>query len=402
MDLSLFSSLLRNLLHTNVMYTCQNQQALPGFEEKYCFHPSLQPMFTAQALTFLMESMQENTFYEIIDTLQVCLLFFRFADQTFFVGPYTKKEFEERKMQILLAENQIPASYCLSLKLYYSAFPLLGTFHIQNTITACINAFSSASCEFSYRLLHGFQEELDTRDMFDAASIDYSELYRRYDAENHFLKMIETGNTENIMTSYYELSIPAHPTQQRFQSATYQNPVVSLSITRALARKAAERGGASVIEIDEITQRAVQKMASSQSLSEQINYTSTMLCELTEAVRRHQTQFGSYTPPIRKVLEYLHLHYSQEISLTYLADMVHTSPSHLSKTFRQETGITITGHIAKLRCGKAAQLLSDTALSVSEISSYVGYPDSNYFVKVFRKQYGMTPTAFRTSCLSKI
>lgn len=398
MNLSLFSSLLRNLLHANVMYTCQDQQALPDFEEKYCFHPSLQPLFTAQALTFLMESMQENTFYEIIDTLQVCLLFFRFAGQTFFVGPYTKKEFEERKMQILLAENQIPASYCLSLKLYYSAFPLLGTFHIQNTISACINAFSGMSCEFSYRLLHGFQEELNTQNMFDAASIDYNELYSRYDAENNFLKMIETGNTENVMTSFYELNTPTNPTEQRFEAAIYQNPVVSLSIIRALARKAAERGGASVIEVDKITQRAVQKMASSQSLNEHINFTCTMLYELTEAVRRHQTLFGSFTPPIRKVLEYLQLNYSQEISLAYLADMVHASPSHLSKTFRQEVGSTITRHISKLRCGKAAQLLCDTTLSVSEISSYVGYPDNNYFVKVFKKQYGMTPTAFRTSC----
>lgn len=112
MNLSLFSTLLRNLLHANIIHIQNDRNELLRFEEKYCFHPSLQPMYTAEALSYLMESMHENTFYEIVDTLQICILFFRFAEQTFFVGPYVKNEYEEEKMQAILVENQMPAFIC--------------------------------------------------------------------------------------------------------------------------------------------------------------------------------------------------------------------------------------------------------------------------------------------------
>lgn len=396
MNLSLFSTLLRNLLHANILHLKDDRNELLRFEEKYCLHPSLQPMYTAEALSYLLESMHENTFYEIVDTLQICILFFRFADQTFFVGPYVKNIYEEEKMQAVLVENQMPASYKLSLKLYYNTFPLLSVFHIQNTITACINAFTDGSREYSYHRLHGFQEKMDSRPLFEMEALDYDELYRRYDVENHFLKMIETGNTEAVLTAYSEMVMSPESTHKMIDSAVYQNPAISLSIVRALARKAAEQGCASVIDINEITQRTVQKIASSQNYLEQSHFTRTMICELTEAVRMHRLHYGAYTPPIQRIVEYLDLNYSQEISYTHLADIAHFSEAHLSKIFKKETGTTITQYIIQLRCQKAAQMLKETHLSVQEISSFVGYLDNNYFVKIFKKQYGLTPTAFRT------
>lgn len=67
----------------------------------------------------------------------------------------------------------------------------------------------------------------------------------------------------------------------------------------------------------------------------------------------------------------------------------------LSKKFKKETGLTFGSYIAKKRCEKAALLLKETALQVQEISNYVGYPDNNYFIKVFKKMYNMTPSEYR-------
>ena len=69
---------------------------------------------------------------------------------------------------------------------------------------------------------------------------------------------------------------------------------------------------------------------------------------------------------------------------------------YLSRLFKKEMGITLTAYIADLRTKKAAELLKTSMLSVAEIAMYVGYPDSNYFVKVFKKRYGMTPSAYRS------
>ena len=396
MNVPIFASLIRNLLKANVLCIEEDKGYLRLFEENFCFHEALQPMFTANALSYLMDSAQDNTYYEIVDILNVCLLFFRFSGQTFFIGPYVKAEYNEKKTREILAQNKIPASYATSLKLYFTAFPLLSSYHIQDTVSACINAFSSSPIDFSYRRLHGFHETFDSTPLFRAESVDYSDLYRKYDAENHFLKMIETGNVEKVLTAYDEVSMLSSSDKQPYRTSIYQNPLSGLSTVRALARKAAETSGLSVITIDEITQKAIQLMTSSLHYREQVEITRNMLLELTQAVRNHLLHKGNYSAPINRVIEYLSFHFSQEIPLSYLSDMAHFSDSHLSKVFKKETGTTISEYIARLRCQHAAQLLRDTTLSVQEISNYVGYPDNNYFVKVFKKQYGVTPTAFRS------
>lgn len=394
MDLTLFTSLIRNLLQVSAFYTDQEEQMLKAFEERCCFHEKLQPMFTARALSYLMASMQDNTFYEIIDMLEVCLLFFRFAGKTFFIGPYVKRQYEDQRMQYLLAQNQIPASYALSLKLYYTALPLLGSYHIQNTVTACINSFLSGSAGYSYRRLIGFHETMNASALLPVESIDYSNIYKRYDLENHFMKMVETGNTENVLTVFNEIRGQGL-SDSHLLSIVYQNPMTALSMVRVLARKAAENGGLSVIKIDEITQRAVQQMVASRHYEEQLNITRTMILELTAAVREQQKNLGCYSKAVARIISFLSDNYSQEIPLSFLAEMVHFSESHLSRAFKKETALTISQYIAALRCKLAARMLKDTDLPIQEISSHVGYPDSNYFVKVFKKQYGVTPSAFR-------
>ena len=71
------------------------------------------------------------------------------------------------------------------------------------------------------------------------------------------------------------------------------------------------------------------------------------------------------------------------------------APNYLSKQFKEETGRTISDTIRQLRCGQAARLLRETDTPIAEISAYVGYPDSNYFIKVFKKTLGMTPSESR-------
>lgn len=96
-----------------------------------------------------------------------------------------------------------------------------------------------------------------------------------------------------------------------------------------------------------------------------------------------------------RLVSYLRLNYSQSVRLAELADVAGFAPSYLSRVFKEEVGMTVSEYLRMLRCEQAARLLRETDLPVSEISAYVGYPDHNYFIKAFRKQYKMTPGAYR-------
>ena len=396
MDFSLFSALLRNLLHVQVLYTEGDEAVFHLFQEKYCYNSALQPAFTAEALARLTEEAQENTLYGLQDDLGVCLIFFKLESRRFLVGPFVRSEFSENKVQPVLMAHHIPGSYAASVQLYYSAFPMVSSTHVRNTIIACIHAMTGTSREYSYCRLRETAADTKLPQPLHEESLDYSALHHRYDVENRFLRMIETGDVENVLIAQREMTM-AGMGQTRYVNAVYMDTGIGLAMLRAMARKAAERGGASLVEIHEITQRAVQRMYASRNTREQAKYSDAMILELTEAVRRSRLNLGSYSMPIRRIVEHIQLNYSQKLSLSDLAAISHQSESYLSKTFKKEVGANISQYIERLRCEKAAEMLRAGRSAIQEISSYVGYEDNNYFVKVFRKQFGMTPTDYRAS-----
>lgn len=78
-----------------------------------------------------------------------------------------------------------------------------------------------------------------------------------------------------------------------------------------------------------------------------------------------------------------------------LAAMVHVSSGYLGRIFKKETGFAISDYIVKKRIYVAKQLLAKTSLSITDVSSRVGFSYSSYFTKTFKEHTGMTPQEFR-------
>ena len=394
MDYSLFCSVLRNLLHLNVHAGPLDEAYLRGFEDKYCYHAALQPLFRAEALGPLIGQIEPCVLYEFRDRLGVCVLFLLLEGEPVTVGPFVRREFDLEKARRAMLSAGLPGSYAESIRLYYSNFPLCGMTRAIDAVTACCQAFCPDAPAFSIARIDDYPETRKLPAQNYEQNLDYSSVYRRYELENQFLHTIEKGDAENVLSAHDRMASAALR-DRRYTSAVYQDINVSLSILRALARKAAENGGASVVEVNEITQRAVQRMQAEINAQKKVQITRAMFVELAEAVDRARSRLGSYSPPIRKAADTLRHNYSQSLSLEQLAAHVGLSPSHLSRSFSKEVGMSISQYVAAIRCEEAAAMLTGSDASVQQISAYVGYLDNNYFVKVFKKQYGMTPTEYR-------
>jgi transcriptional regulator GlxA family with amidase domain len=88
---------------------------------------------------------------------------------------------------------------------------------------------------------------------------------------------------------------------------------------------------------------------------------------------------------------------SRSWEVAELANLVNLSGSRLRHLFKQETGTTPAQYLKAVRLRKAGMLLRTTFMSVKEIAMTVGLTTASYFVREFRKSYGMTPTAYRNS-----
>lgn len=392
----LFLKFLSNILGIRACCISKHDASLVAFEEECCFEKTLQPMYTADYLEYLMDHTAPEIFYEITDYLNTNLCLFMFEGKHYLLGPYVKNMFSNQEMQELLATHKLPASILLSLKIYYNHFPQLSYQMIHGTVLAAMRTFVPNTPEYSYRSLAGFHEELKKETLVVESHRTYAQIVEQYEMENYFLRKISDGDVtgvrlafENIASSYFARTNPS-------QRSLYSTDSNGFAILRTLARKAAEYGGCPVVTIDEITHECIQRFASARGSADLDSIQKDMLIRLTQAVADTK-KMADYSPVIRDVLSYVSANYTQSITLQELADIHHVTVEHLSRLFKKEMGISLMKYVSELRTKKAAELLKNSKLSISDIAMYVGYADSNYFVKVFKKRYGMTPSAYRSS-----
>ncbi|MFF2093165.1 response regulator [Paenibacillus sp. NPDC058174] len=101
------------------------------------------------------------------------------------------------------------------------------------------------------------------------------------------------------------------------------------------------------------------------------------------------------SPIIQQLLANVHDNYAQPLSLKTLSQQYNIHPVYLGHLFQKETNETFTEYINKYRIDKAKEMLKDTPLKVQEIAIRVGYWETGYFYKQFKKYVGISPTDYK-------
>lgn len=109
----------------------------------------------------------------------------------------------------------------------------------------------------------------------------------------------------------------------------------------------------------------------------------------------HRQSYARQDTSIEKVMEYLRLHYSEDITLNTVAEAVFLNPVYISRLIKEQTGRNYTELVMEMRIEQAVELLEHSDLYVYEIAEKVGYNNLKYFYKVFRKIKGKSPSDYR-------
>jgi signal transduction histidine kinase/AraC-like DNA-binding protein len=119
------------------------------------------------------------------------------------------------------------------------------------------------------------------------------------------------------------------------------------------------------------------------------------LAHVDTALERNRELSAQAQRLVRQAMAYIHQHYAEPISRADLARHVALSEDYLTACFRKELGVTPIAYLNRYRVQQARQLLTDTSKSVTEIALEVGFSDSGYFSRVFRREVGLSPDAYR-------
>lgn len=98
---------------------------------------------------------------------------------------------------------------------------------------------------------------------------------------------------------------------------------------------------------------------------------------------------------IRNILEYIALHYYDNITLQSCAAAAGFNSTYLSRYFKNTMGITFQEYIKRLRIDRAKWLLMTEKIPITEVCNRSGFRDIKTFNKMFKKECGMSPTEFR-------
>lgn len=98
---------------------------------------------------------------------------------------------------------------------------------------------------------------------------------------------------------------------------------------------------------------------------------------------------------VRRALDYIHANICDELSLDAIAEASETSLFHLTRLFREATGIPIWRYVSRLRVQLAIGLMRDHTLPLNELAASVGFTSYSTFAATFVAERGMSPSSFR-------
>lgn len=220
------------------------------------------------------------------------------------------------------------------------------------------------------------------------------EMEQRYAFENEMMHAVEHGQMQF---------------EERFSAASYTaffekratDPVRNVKnyavIMNTLLRKAAERGGVHPIYLDQVSSEYALQIENGSNFSEVSDLMHDMFCTYCRLVREHSGK--GYSLIVQNTILMIDADLSADISPRALAAAQNVTPAYLSTVFHRETGKTVSAYIRERRMESAAHLLATTKLQIQTVALHCGIMDVQYFSKLFKMQYGVTPTQYRNTVM---
>ena len=119
-----------------------------------------------------------------------------------------------------------------------------------------------------------------------------------------------------------------------------------------------------------------------------------MVIDFTEKMRRY-SRADTNSKHINACKEYIYSHIKERITIEDLADEFGVSASYLSRLFKQETGVSVSGYIREQKIEVAKNLLRFSDYSMIDIANRLSFSSQSHFIQQFRESVGMTPKKYR-------
>lgn len=363
---------------------------LDQFESRYCFSPQLQRIYTSEGLLNFFANGSESFVYEIIETLGSRLIVFQIGVRWVMMGPFVEDAWSDQQARLVLAQAEASEASVSSYKAYRCSLPICKKNDALRTVFLIIE-YAGGEGVRQVKEVCLDEKNMQAALTFNDAYADASVINRRYALEDQMIEAVSRGDSRQVQRKFKEMA--AVTSDIKFISDNMRDQLVSAAIMRTLVRMGAKQAGLSPVLIDSISQEYAQRMQHTASKTEIKRLTMCMVESICAQICVKNKE--AYSLWVSRAIEYMSTNLSKSMTTQEIARAAGMGKPELVRRFRQETGMTVKQYLAQKRCEIAAELLGSSKASVQEIAAYVGYTDNNYFSKVFKANFGVTPWDYR-------
>ncbi|WP_419872565.1 helix-turn-helix transcriptional regulator [Candidatus Pristimantibacillus sp. PTI5] len=237
------------------------------------------------------------------------------------------------------------------------------------------------------------QKSITDSNYYQPDEQDVELIEHKYRFEKEIMHAVELGDTELIndlmikMKNMYDLS-------DRFPNQPVRAMKNGLIIFNTLLRIAAENGKVQPFFLHKISEKFSKQIERTDKIESHDTLMALMSNEYCELVNHNA--ISGYSPLIKKAMEHLNTYMGKPLNLDSLSQHCFVHPAHLSRQFKKETGMTLTDYQNLIRINEAKRLLKNAQDTIANIAGAVGFNDSGYFTRIFKKIEGITPTEYRS------
>lgn len=389
MELRQYCEFLSRLLRVGVL-AGDEEEALARFCENARFH-SLQDHLYPEVLGILLRSTEEAEIASLNDAFQIRIVFTRIGGESVLLGPFCCEDLSTADAHILLERAGLPIENAKALLAYRGRFPVLSEREAFRALHTLMYQTLGTENTGEVRRIN-FTMPPSVPEGTEAVQPYALQVAERYAVELEMMRFVEQGNAAGALTNWRKLHQPMGYLVKQV-GYTLENSRMSAAITRTVIRVGAMRAGVPSQIIDALTHQASMSNFKARSIDEIQSNTEKLIRAICRESKRIVSDGESYLSASVKF--YLRAHLSEDVSIAGLAAYLGLPESRLIEQFRVENGVTPGAFLRALRMKKAAELLRSTRWPVQRVAAEVGVPDANYFIKLFRAAFGVTPGAYR-------
>lgn len=349
-----------------------------------------------------MSDAKGNMIYRFFDEYRCNYIFMRLPDIGeecyFYIGPYLLAPPSEhqicRKAESLKLDSE---QYDRFLKYYYG-LPIVED---ENLLFAIVNTLGKAlwGSEDNYSIEYVDYMILDriepirvaaTYGEYKESPLSLDSLEQNYANEKYLMYAVSQGKLHKV--NAIASAVYNNGTEQRI-SDSLRNRKNYMIILNTLLRKAAEQGGVHPLHIDRMSSSFARKIEDIHSIDYSLYLQSEMIRNYCILVKQHS--LSKYSHLVGKTITLIAYDLTADLSLKSIAKQLNVNPTYLSSLFHKECDCTLTDYVNGKRIEQAVELLNKTDKLVNVISYECGIQDTNYFIKLFKKYTGLTPTQYR-------